>query len=264
MKLTVLTENTTRDPKLIAEHGLSLHLEANSLKLLFDTGQTDALIANAARLGVDLSSVDIAVLSHGHYDHGGGIAAFLQHNAKAKVYLSRQAFGEHYNAAGRRIGLDPALQQENRLVPVGDSFALHPHMTLFSCNDAVLPNPVEPFGLQIMRQGKLQPDDFLHEQYLLIEENGQRILISGCSHKGVCNLAAHFRPDILIGGLHLSKLDPRVPEDAARLDAIAAELLRLPTRYYTCHCTGEAQYAYLREKMGWRLSYLHTGDTLEL
>ncbi|MBQ4345737.1 MAG: MBL fold metallo-hydrolase [Oscillospiraceae bacterium] len=264
MKLTVLTENTTGSPHLIAEHGLSLYLETKNLRLLFDTGQTDALIANAAFLGVDLGAVDLAVLSHGHYDHGGGIAAFLQHNAKAKVYHSRHAFGEHYNAANRYIGLDPALQQENRLVPVGDSFALCPHMTLFSCNDASFPEPVEPFGLQIMRQGRLQPDDFLHEQYLLIEEKGQRILISGCSHKGVCNLAAYFRPDVLIGGLHLSKLDPQAAEDAARLDAIAAKLLRLPTRYYTCHCTGEAQYAYLREKMGQRLSYLRTGDTLEL
>ena len=84
MKLTVLTENTTGSPHLIAEHGLSLYLETKDLRLLFDTGQTDALIANAAFLGVDLGTVDLAVLSHGHYDHGGGIAAFLQHNAHKK------------------------------------------------------------------------------------------------------------------------------------------------------------------------------------
>ncbi len=263
MRITVLTENTTNDPQLIAEHGLSLYIESNGIRLLFDTGQSDALLHNAAALGIDPAAVDTAVLSHGHYDHGGGLTAFLQCNAKATVYLQRRAFGAYYNAADKYIGLAPELQHAARLQTVGDIHTLNDNMTLFSCNDVQLLYPVEPFGLQKQENAAaLCPDDFLHEQYLLITEGKKRILISGCSHKGGCNLAAHFQPDVFIGGLHLSKLDPQTA-DAARLDAIAAQLLTYPTQYYTCHCTGETQYAYLKKTMGDRLQYLRTGDSLQ-
>ena len=102
-------------------------------------------------------------------------------------------------------------------------------------------------------------DDFLHEQYLLIEEEGKRILISGCSHKGIFNIAEWFKPDVLIGGFHFMKLDPDAEEDAGFLNKAAEILLRYDTTYYTCHCTGEMQYAFLKEKMGDRLQYAATG-----
>ena len=78
MKVIVLSENTTNDPRLGAEHGLSLYIEACGKKILFDTGQGDLFAENAKTLGVDLAAVDFAVISHGHYDHGGGIRRFLQ------------------------------------------------------------------------------------------------------------------------------------------------------------------------------------------
>ena len=101
MIIRILTENTTACPELTAEHGLSLYIEANGLRILFDAGQSDAFAENAQRLGVDLSGVDLAVLSHGHYDHGGGLMRFLELNDHAPVYVSSHAFGGHYNASGK-------------------------------------------------------------------------------------------------------------------------------------------------------------------
>ena len=102
------------------------------------------------------------------------------------------------------------------------------------------------------------PDDFRHEQYLLIRERGRRILLSGCSHAGIRDIAEWFRPDVLIGGFHVSKMD--CGNDLA---ALARALSEQDTDYYTCHCTGEAQYAFLRGRMP-RLRYLAGGETVIL
>ena len=109
MKLITLMENTTTRDDLVCEHGLSLYIEAGDLRILFGAGQSAAFADNAEKLGVDLSAVDLCILSHGHYDHGGGIARFLEVNDHAPVYVSRHAFGDFYNAEGKYIGLDSAL-----------------------------------------------------------------------------------------------------------------------------------------------------------
>ena len=77
MRIISLVENTSVNDAIKAEHGLSLYIESKNYKILFDMGQTDLFLKNAKRLGVDLSQVDIAILSHGHYDHGGGLEEFL-------------------------------------------------------------------------------------------------------------------------------------------------------------------------------------------
>jgi len=110
--------------------------------------------------------------------------------------------------------------------------------------------------------GRLLPDDFKHEQYLLIHDRGRRILFSGCSHKGILNLMAWLLPDICIGGFHFMKL-ATTGTDKKILDDAAAKLEALRCTYYTCHCTGLVQYAYLKECMT-RLHYLAAGDVVEV
>ncbi len=258
MKITVLTENTTRKKNLVAEHGLSLYIETEKYKILFDMGQTDAFALNAEKLGVDLEAVDFAVLSHGHYDHGGGIEKFLEINPKAKIYLNENAFGNHFNGIGKYIGLDKKLQGCERLVFISDEFEIEEGINLFSCNKLAKKHPINPYGLGIDRGNGVEPDDFLHEQYLLINEGGRKFLFSGCSHKGVLNIAQWFSPDFFIGGFHLSKLDTQTDERET-LDEIAHILMESDAEYYTAHCTGTEQFAYLESIMGGRLNYLSTG-----
>ena len=104
-----------------------------------------------------------------------------------------------------------------------------------------------------------KPEDFRHEQYLLVEEKGKRILISGCSHKGIVAIAEHFRPDILVGGFHFMKT-----EEEGILRAAAERLMELNCVYYTGHCTGEKQFAFLKTLMGDQLQSVSTGSCLEL
>jgi 7,8-dihydropterin-6-yl-methyl-4-(beta-D-ribofuranosyl)aminobenzene 5'-phosphate synthase len=112
-------------------------------------------------------------------------------------------------------------------------------------------------------EGKMVQDDFRHEQYLLIREGGRRILISGCSHKGILNIMDWFRPDVLIGGFHFMNIDPD-EEGREILSQRADALLSYPAVYYTCHCTGVPQYEYLKTLMGDRLHYLSCGQALTL
>lgn len=258
MKIVTLMENSASREGLEYEHGLSLYIETGNRKILFDAGQSDATLRNAQKLGVDLGAVDFAVLSHGHYDHSGGLAAFLELNRTAPVYVRPDAFEGHFNAAEKDIGVDAALLQRGRLIFTEDTVTIAPGIALCSANDRPRPFGTDCFGLKVQRQGRLWDDDFCHEQYLLVEEQGRRFCFSGCSHKGILNIVDWFRPDVLIGGFHFMKV-----EDAAVLDAAANRLLAYDTVYFTGHCTGGSQYARLKEIMGDRLHAISAGKVLE-
>lgn len=256
MKIVCIVENTTKNEALTAEHGLSLYIETEDKKILFDMGQTELFSVNAEKMKVDLAEVDVAVLSHGHYDHGGGLSKFLSVNSKAPVCLSKYAFGDYYNGCEKYIGLDKSLEKEKRLVFTGDEYRISQNLCLFSKNENERPNYLGSFGLNKLENGVFVPDVFLHEQYLLIEENGKRVLISGCSHKGVMDIVSWFEPDVLVGGFHFSKI-----EDKSILDKAVSALTSYKTEYYTCHCTGVEQYEYMKEKTN-RIHYLFCGDVL--
>ena len=254
MKIVTLMENTSCREDLTCEHGLSLYIETENHKILFDAGQSAAFAENAEKLGVDLETVDFAVLSHGHYDHGGGLGRFLQINQTAPVYVSSHAFEPHYSQNGY-IGLDLSLESSGRIQLVSQSTQLAEGISLHQ----IACEPMDTAGLEMEENGVRRPDDFRHEQYLMIEEQGKRILISGCSHKGILNIMEAFQPDILIGGFHFMNIT-----DTAWLKAAAETLLSYDTVYYTGHCTGQSQYDYLKSIMGDQLHYLSTGTVLEL
>lgn len=256
MRITSLAENTSADENIGYEHGLSLYIETDNHNILFDMGQTELFSENAEKLGIDLTKADIAVLSHGHYDHGGGLKKFLSINDKAPVYINRYAFEPHYNGMEKYIGLDISLQDNERIIFTEDLYEIEPGLTLHSCSGRSKRIELGSFGLNMMINGKLIPDDFRHEQYLLIEETGRKILISGCSHKGILNISEWFRPDVLVGGFHFSKL----PLDDT-LKVYAEYLGSYDTDYYTCHCTGTEQYSFMKEYIG-RLNYLSAGESI--
>ncbi len=258
MRITALVENTVGNARVGCEHGLSLYIETEKHTVLFDMGQTDLFLQNAQKLGLDMAAVDIAVLSHGHYDHGGGLQTFLNVNQKAPVYISRYAFRPCYNGTEKYIGLNTALKEHERLVFTDGVYPLGGGLTLYHANDRQKEFELGSFGLNTVMDGQFVPDDFCHEQYLLIEEADRRVLVSGCSHRGILNIAAWFQPDVLIGGFHFSKL----PLDET-LGGYAAYLNRFDTAYYTGHCTGEEQYRFMKKRMK-RLEYLAAGESITI
>ena len=162
MKIVTLMENTACREDLTAEHGLSLYIETGAHRILFDAGQTDAFADNAQKLDIDLSSVDLCILSHGHYDHGGGLERFLEVNSTAPVYLRRDAFGEHFNGTEKYIGLDVSLKESGRLIFTDDILDLGDGITLCSKNSSERSHGFNSFGLNIRQKDRLVPDSFLH------------------------------------------------------------------------------------------------------
>lgn len=261
MRITVLLENTTTRKDLRAEHGLSLYLEVGDHRILFDAGPSDALTENAEKLGVDLKTVDVAVLSHGHNDHADGFLRFREINPVCKIYVNQFAFRDHYNAHGKYIGLNKKLKPGEGWILTSGRVSLGEGITV--CPGEETAPPAEPSGLRVLTEDGLKPDDFCHEQYLLVEEGDKRVLISGCSHRGVENIVAAFQPDVLIGGFHVKDISPD-GDGKDRLTTLAERLAGEPTQYYTCHCTGPEQFTLMQAVLGDRLRYISCGTVLEI
>lgn len=253
MRIISLIENTSGRKGIVSEHGLSLYIEAVGKRILFDFGQSDSFADNADRLTADLSAVDLAILSHGHYDHGGGLRKFLEINKKAAVYISKKAFLPYYNGE-KYIGLDPSLSDSDRLIFIESEQKICEGLTLISLDSP----PENSAGLTVMTERGRLPDRFDHEQYLLIEENGRRVLISGCSHKGILSIIKKFQPDIFVGGFHFMAM----PLDE-ELSGRAKELELSGCKFYTCHCTGKEQFDFIKTYIN-RLEYLSAGDRIEI
>lgn len=250
MKITVLVDNVSNDGFLF-EHGLSLYIEHNDKKILFDTGQTDIFIKNAKLLNIDLSIVDYLIISHGHYDHGGGISNFLKINDKALIYINENAFNKYYNALDKYIGLD--INLNNRFVLTKDYHEIG-DLRLFTLNDVINEAMINHYGLKKLLNNKLVFDDFRHEQFLLINDT----LISGCSHKGIINILNSINIKSIIGGFHLNK------ENDLNLNLIANKMATYNINYYTCHCTGIDAYNKLKETLKEKISYIKAGDTIKI
>ena len=136
MIIKTLVENTSNSEVLGCEHGLSLYIETPAHRIIFDMGASNLFAINARKVGVDLDLIDIAVLSHDHYDHGGGLKTFLDINTKAKIYLNTQTFGLRYSKTPRGedkyIGIDRKLQDNDRFHYVDKYLRIDDELELFS------------------------------------------------------------------------------------------------------------------------------------
>lgn len=275
MRIVTLVENTAARTGLEPARGLSIYVETAKHNLLFDMGPGPEILANARRLGVDLAAVDIAILSHGHSDHGGGLAAFCQVNDHAKIYLRREALRPYYAVLPGQdpgyIGLGPLWEQvKDRLVFTESVQRLDEELMLFAdVADDQTRRAVAP-KLQEKTPEGFRPDGFAHEQHLLIQSEGKAVLLAGCGHLGIVNTLERARehlggmPDAVFGGFHLFELSPEA-ETSGTLIALTAEVLSQgQTVYYTGHCTGEWAYEELRKALGGRLRPMRTGTAVEI
>jgi 7,8-dihydropterin-6-yl-methyl-4-(beta-D-ribofuranosyl)aminobenzene 5'-phosphate synthase len=273
MLLKCLVENNAVSDDFKTEHGLSLYIETKNHRLLFDTGASSLFTENAIKLNVNLGDVDTLVLSHGHYDHGGGIKAFLNLNDKADIYLRKGAMDKHYSeqtdGSFKRIGLDESLSDNKRFIYSDDRVQIDDELSLFSNVQGNLFLPSGNESLFALDQDMMIRDDFNHEQNLVIQEAGKRILIAGCAHRGIVNIMNHMRaigleePDIVIGGFHLYARSTDRTEPIDFVEALGAELMKTKSVFYTCHCTGIKAYNELKSIMGDRIHYLATGQIVE-
>lgn len=268
MKIISIIENTSKNG-LPVEHGLSLYIEKNDgQRVLFDMGQSALFARNAKTLGLNIANIDIAVISHGHYDHGGGLKTFLAENDRAPIYIHRDAFLPHYSLREtglRYIGLDNALKDNERFVCCTNKTSIGQDMVLFA---NVHGDCCVPTGNRLLfGPAADERDTFSHEQSLIIEEAGKVILLAGCAHCGIINIMRKAQevtgkvPTHVFAGMHLVKSGLCETEESAMIASLAKELKRYEgTTFYTMHCTGEEQFVRLKAMMGSQIEYLSCGD----
>lgn len=283
MRIINLTENTLGRAGCPAEHGLCFYIETDHHKVLMDTGQSDLFRRNADILGIDLTAVDTVVLSHGHYDHGGGIPAFAVINPEARIYVRREAFGAFYsrNSRGevRYIGLAPKVRSVPGLMILGEAekgsgkekgiYRIDEELSVFSGIGDRWPIPSANDRLLAETEKGLVRDNFSHEQCLVVKEGEKSVLLSGCAHHGILNVLDRFRelfhkdPDAVISGFHMNKKDGLYTgDDLYMIIETAMELKKTKTVFYTGHCTGLEPFAAMKKIMGDQLSYVHCGDEI--
>jgi 7,8-dihydropterin-6-yl-methyl-4-(beta-D-ribofuranosyl)aminobenzene 5'-phosphate synthase len=274
MIIKALVENTALSKNFGSEHGLSLYIEANSRKTLFDVGASELFLENAKKLNVDISDVDYLIISHGHYDHGGGLKTFLRENMKAEVFLHRLAFEKYYALRSddelEYIGLDEELKQNRQIVFTSDRFFIIRGIQVFSNITGKESLPKSNNSLFMEHDGKIVQDTFAHEQNLIIEEAGKTLLVTGCAHNGIVNILEHFHdlkgrmPDYVIGGFHLSSRSSGSNEDPEMIDKISKYLMDTNAKFYTCHCTGIEPYNRIKTAMGDSIDYLSAGREITI
>lgn len=271
MILHVLMDNRSCSSEFASEHGLALFIETGQENILFDTGASDAFIKNAHLMGVDLGSADLSVLSHGHYDHGGGLEAFFRVNDTAPVYVQTTAFDGYYKQGKewKYIGLPETVKKNPRFLLKKGSYRLGRGLEVLS---GIRPRRLNPQDNRLMYRQEatgMQPDDFSHEQNLILTEEGKHLLITGCAHQGIVNILEEYfvlkgaYPDVVLGGFHL--LDDDGDKTLEGFVKEIGEFLKSTgSLFYTGHCTGEKAFGILKDILGDRIGSISSGTVLKL
>ncbi len=278
MRIVNLIENTEGNPECVYEHGLSFYIETKGHKVLLDLGQTENSLRNAKALGIDLQAVDTVVLSHGHYDHSGGIIPFTGVNNHAAIYMQCSAGGEYYADDGkmagedryRYIGIDKEILKLPQIKLLHGDHVIDDELKLFTINNRTHMLPFTNKRLLIRADGCFVPDDFSHEHFLVVKEKDLTVLLSGCAHNGILSIIDAYKdkyeslPDIVISGFHLMVKREYRENELREVRSIAEELKKYQIKFYTCHCTGIPAFEEMKKIMGDQLEYVHSGEEVIL
>lgn len=270
MKITILIDNLTQD-KLKPEWGLAAYIEYEGGKYLLDSGASGKFAKNAEALGIDLSAVDYAVLSHAHFDHSNGMAAFFEKNSGANFFLRQESKENCYGKKwifSKYIGIRRGYLERfaERITFVSGDTELAPGVWLIPHKTPNLEVLGKKSGLYVKTDGTLCPDCFDHEQSLVFDTPKGLVILNSCSHGGADNIIRevgetfHDRSiHALIGGLHLfESTDAEVRAVAADIGKTGIELI------CTGHCTGKKAYKILREELGSGVMQIRTGTVIEI
>ena len=279
MKITTLVDNSRLDNRkdLAVERGLSLHIETESLKILFDMGSGDTFCQNAPLLGIDIKDVDLAVISHRHHDHCNGAADFVAHNSKAKVFLKRSDERSYYFRAygfKNNVGINPDLLKNSngRLEFVNKTTEITRNVFIITDISDKYEKPKGNQYLYTKSQHEWKQDSFDHELLLVIKEEDGIVIFTGCAHSGVLNMVdtavTHFpeeRIKAVVGGFHLVGLPlfDSIGGTTKNIKDLGLALSEYPIdKLYTGHCTGKKAYKLLKEVLGERLEAIPTGSCI--
>ncbi|MBK3517414.1 MBL fold metallo-hydrolase [Carboxylicivirga marina] len=250
MRLTTLIDNKQSQKQLKCEHGLSFLLQTDELSILFDTGQSDKFLSNAQKLGIDLSTVDYVVLSHGHYDHTGGLPAFLNHNKKAKVIIHKKALKERFSSSTQMVKpngitwVSELSQFANRVMFIENDVALTDSLFLLTNIQPKIGFEIVNERLVVKHGNSYTPDCFDDEMILVAKRQQNPIVLCGCAHTGIVNILHEIKQrkgfdtfDLVAGGLHLN--GNKHEQVQFVIDGLAPFNIK---QWALNHCTGDVAF----------------------
>ncbi|TEB17810.1 Metallo-beta-lactamase superfamily protein [Pelotomaculum sp. FP] len=275
MKMHILTDNRTNKRGFLAEHGLSIYIEHEKANILFDTGQSDVYCRNAAQMDMDFNKTDCIVLSHGHYDHCGGLIHFPKTDRFPKVYVHEFVFAKRYaqNADGkscREVGIPWSFDDysfiKNNIVFTRKNLQIAPGVNLCGEIPSTLAFEGVPEGFYTGDDVDKSVDMMKDEQMLIFDTGKGLCIFLGCSHPGVVNCLNYAikqfpgkKIDTLVAGMHLNSVSP------LRLQMTMQAMLDLNIqRIIPLHCTGIFAICEMKRFLGDRCLPLCAGDSLEL
>ena len=271
VQITTLSENTAGRAGLLAEWGLSVMVETGDIKVLLDTCSSFSVTHNAPLLGIDLSAIDKIVLSHGHYDHTGGLREVLSKTGPVDIIAHPDVWDKKYIRFGEHeayIGI-PFSREE--LEGMGASFKLSPE-PVWITNEIVTTGEipmVEEYesieaNFYVKKAGKMLPDPFSDDRALVIVTDAGLVVILGCAHRGAINTLRHAQQitgveqvHTVVGGTHLLRAsEERVLITAAAFQEMGAR------RVGVSHCTGLHSAMLLAQQLGEAFFFNNTGTSI--
>ncbi|SDB31195.1 7,8-dihydropterin-6-yl-methyl-4-(beta-D-ribofuranosyl)aminobenzene 5'-phosphate synthase [Pseudobutyrivibrio sp. YE44] len=268
-KLTVIVDNIP-DGELQGEWGLSILVEYGNKKILLDTGSTDLFAENLQKLGFDIKGIDYGVLSHAHYDHANGIPRFFQENSKAKFYMRESVAPDCYHMgwfSKKYIGIPKNLitDYSDRIHLVRGDYELCDGVYLIPHKTARLAWIGRSEMMYRKNDHGTKPDDFSHEQSLVLDTDTGLVILNSCSHGGAVNIINEVQRTFpnkhvyaLVGGLHLfNKRDREVERTAESISRTGINQI------YTGHCTKDRAYEIMKAEFGNRIHQFKVGMVME-
>jgi 7,8-dihydropterin-6-yl-methyl-4-(beta-D-ribofuranosyl)aminobenzene 5'-phosphate synthase len=263
LKLTVLIDNQISISDLSSQHGLSIWLESGESRILFDTGLDSMFMKNAQALDIEVITATHLLLSHGHYDHTGGVPELLNQGAHPTLVIGPEAWFQRKSTHPIGIRWCQEILEDLNVIINQNAYNIEPGIiaaNIGSRPDAALRH----LKLQRFVDGHWEPDTFPDEQILILQTTEGLVVITGCTHCGVDALinfikmiAGNTPIYALIGGLHLFE---STHED---IQAVA-EKLRSIKHIWTNHCTGPKSFAKLQEILGPQIEWAGAGFHTEL
>lgn len=246
-RLQILVEDKSFNPALESEHGLSMLVEGDGIKFIFDCGQTGLAWRNAEKLGVDLKKIKTAVISHSHYDHGGGFTELLKYAKIKTLYTGEKFFNKKFNWDGSKYVFKGVTFMERELERLhiaykkcGEMLQLDEKIFLAGKFNRKYDFETIPDKFFIGMAKKKVPDTFGDEICMVIRGDGGLSVVAACSHVGIVNIvstiAERFNEPVtlLVGGVHLLNAADEI------IDKTVAELKNLGVKdFKLCHCSGE-------------------------
>lgn len=278
MKISMLIDDKRSSRFLKKEHGLSLYIETESKKILFDTGATGAFIDNAAKMGINLKDIDLTIISHAHKDHSGGLTKLFEFNNQTRVLIHSKAIDRYYIkllCLTKNISapVEVFTVNRNRVCFIDDFTELGDNIFVVTNFTRKYPLLKSSENLLVRNDEELVRDNFDHEVALVINDDGKLVIICGCCHNGIENMIETVReyfPSIpigaVIGGFHLMDFPKNIIQEGKEdIMAIGKRLSDYKIdNIYTCHCTGNRAFGILKEILGNKIDYFYTGMQVEL